>query len=98
MILAGDIGATKTYLGLFTKELTSVAEAKYASKEYASLEELIRYFLKQTQFESATITAVCMGVAGPVVEGRCELTNINYTKAKLYGSLIIFLWLRMKTL
>lgn len=79
MILAGDIGATKTYLGLFTKDLTSVAEAEYVSREYASLEELIRYFLKQKKIEPATITAACMGVAGPVVEGRCELTNINWT-------------------
>ena len=78
MILAGDIGATKTYLGLFTKDLNGLAEAEYKSNDYNSLEAIIHQFLEYQQVDSSRITAACMGVAGPVVNHRCELTNIDW--------------------
>lgn len=79
MILAGDIGATKTYLGLFNKELTNIVEAEYKSANYHSIEELINQFFQQHQIDTTTITAVCMGVAGPVINGSCEITNIKWS-------------------
>lgn len=74
MILAGDIGGTNTRLAIFDK-YTKLIEKKYPSKNYQSLEEIVREFLlTQTQ----EITKACFGVAGPVREGRCLATNLPW--------------------
>jgi glucokinase len=79
MILAGDIGGTKTHLALFRKTnrgLDRVRGKIFPSREYAGLEEVIRKFLptKKTAIDCASF-----GVAGPVREGRCETTNLPWT-------------------
>jgi len=75
MILAGDIGGTRTRLALFTPEGVCAQEKWFPSQHYASLEEVIRAFLAlyPTKIEKA-----CFGVAGPVVEGRCATTNLPW--------------------
>lgn len=108
MILAGDIGGTKTNLALFdwTNARVDPTRAQtFHSADYTSLEEIIEEFLtlpapsqlveeeEQTEESSATegeqagdaappepikIDAACFGVAGPVVDNRCQTTNLPW--------------------
>ena len=76
MILAGDIGATKTRLALFdgtTRRSDPIAERTYASHDYPGLEVIAAEFVRAT---NASIRSACCGVAGPVKDGRCSTTNL----------------------
>ena len=80
MILAGDIGGTKTVLALFQDmagNLHLLRDATYASQDYASLEEIIEPFLAQEA--GLHLQAACFGVAGPVVEGKSTTTNLPWS-------------------
>lgn len=78
MILAGDIGGTKTVLSIYENDaatLRSVTEQSYASSEYASLEQIIQQFLADHEYP---IERAAFGVAGPVMEGRANITNLPW--------------------
>ncbi len=75
MILAGDIGGTKTILGLFNPQGEMITEATYPSKQYASLNEIVRLFLSTL---SDRPQQVCFGVAGAVQQGRAQITNLPW--------------------
>ena len=78
MLLAGDIGATKTTLTIVSPDLgprEPLAETTYPSKRYDSLEAIIGEFLAET---GQPITQAIFGVAGPVVRGRAEITNLPW--------------------
>ncbi len=78
MILAGDIGGTKTTLALMAKtetgDLTCVHEQTFASREYSVFDDLLTAFLPA----NVALSAACFGVAGPVVEQRCRTTNLPW--------------------
>ena len=79
MILAGDIGGTKTILAIARSEgerVEIVREQAFASREYAHFDELLALFLKEGG--RGEVSAVCLGVAGPVREGRCRTTNLPW--------------------
>lgn len=73
MILAGDIGGTNTRLALFEKGRMVGGERKFPSPKYNSLEEIIREFL-----QGKTVTKACFGVAGPIRDGTCKITNLTW--------------------
>ncbi|MEI2421413.1 glucokinase, partial [Arthrospira platensis SPKY2] len=78
MLLAGDIGGTKTSLAIYAQEAglhAPLAEATLPSRRYTSLEQLVGDFLRHTNlpFDQAVF-----GVAGPVVGGRAEVTNLPW--------------------
>lgn len=79
MILAGDIGGTKTNLALFERlddALSVKAQQQFASREFSSLTDVIAAFMKQ---HSVTpVDAACFGIAGPVIEGCCRTTNLPW--------------------
>ncbi len=78
MILAGDVGGTHTRLAFFEERggrLTAVAEATFPSREFGSLEAVLRRFRAAY---SCPVTGACFGVAGPVRRGRCEATNLPW--------------------
>src|SRR5438552_12500335 len=78
LLLAGDVGATKTNLALFTTAggvLTSVAEANFVNGGYGGLEDVVRAFLARG---ASAPTAACFGVAGPVAEGRARMPNLGW--------------------
>ena len=79
MILAGDVGGTKTVLALLDKDrqgtLKTVAEATFPSAEFATFDGLLDVFLPPRQ----TIQSACFGIAGPVIEQRCKTTNLPWT-------------------
>jgi glucokinase len=79
MILAGDIGGTKTILALVSPEqgpTAPVIEKTYSSARYDSLEAIVAEFLGDV---AAPVSAACFGVAGPVVQGRARTTNLPWT-------------------
>jgi glucokinase len=79
LVLAGDIGGTKTNLGLFQMGKTRPSPRKmetYASRHAPNLEHIIGRFLDK---HKATIASACLGVAGPVQGGRSKTTNLPWT-------------------
>lgn len=75
MILAGDIGGTKTLLAIFDGDVC-VVKHHFLSANYATFHELLTAFL--ALIPTAKIDAVCLGVAGPIVNGDCETTNLPW--------------------
>jgi glucokinase len=78
MILAGDIGGTKTLLALFDDQggtLRLQREAIFPSRDFASLEAMLTRFLDAPP---APLEAACFGVPGVVIDGRCETTNLPW--------------------
>jgi len=78
MLLAGDIGGTKTNLAVFSPEAgprVPLAEATFPSGHYLSLEAVVREFLAQVDLP---VEQASFGVAGPVVAGRATVTNLPW--------------------
>ncbi len=78
-ILAGDIGGTNTRLAWFdseTQELQPRLERTYPSPAHASIEAILEQFLDLPDLPG--IDRACLGVAGPVIEQRCETTNLPW--------------------
>ncbi len=78
LLLAGDIGGTKTRLALFerTEEgLSRLRDNIYPSAASEGLEEIVAEFI--ADFPSLP-AAACFGVAGPVIDGRCRTTNLPW--------------------
>jgi glucokinase len=78
MILAGDIGGTNTRLALIEERdgrLVPAAEARYRSREHASLETVLRAFLADNP---GTNDRAAFGIAGPVHAGVCDATNLPW--------------------
>jgi glucokinase len=88
MLLAGDIGATKTILALYEErsDATSpLCEQTYPSGRYESLEAVVREFLQTRKSEEPRVDRAVFGVAGPVVAGRATFPNLPWVieEAKL---------------
>jgi glucokinase len=78
MILAGDIGGTKTNLGLFDASegfLRLLRQQSFPSKEHTGLEAIVSQFMEG---EKAPVTAACFGVAGPVLNGQSVTPNLAW--------------------
>src|SRR6185437_10864241 len=79
MILAGDIGGTRTRLAAFETEgskLKCVVEKTYPSQEHNGLAEIVSDFVKT---EGIPVHSACFGVAGPVTAGRSKISNLPWT-------------------
>ena len=79
MILAGDAGGTKTMLALFEpggRAPVLVREATVPSREFDSLEAIVERFLAAGP--RGDITAACVGIAGPVLDGRAVTPNLPW--------------------
>lgn len=74
MLLAGDVGGTKTALAL-VKEATLIERKVYPSAAFASLEEMVGEFLGP---RGKVVSRACFGVAGPVIEDSCRTTNLRW--------------------
>lgn len=89
MYLAGDIGGTKTLLGEYEPAdeggLREVRKASFPSREHASFDEVLAAFL--TGRSGPPVKSACFGVAGTVVNGRCQATNLPWRldETKLAG-------------
>jgi glucokinase len=76
ILLAGDIGGTKTLLRLFEAGGGVLAELRFDSASFPSLEQVVAGFL--SDFPGRPIAAACFGVAGPVEGGRAHITNLPW--------------------
>ena len=79
-ILAGDVGGTKTWLGLFeggAPRPEPVETARYATLEFDGLAAVVARFLDDAGAREAP-AAACFGVAGPVRNGVSQLTNVPW--------------------
>jgi glucokinase len=77
-ILIGDIGGTKTILAIFSSESgmrNLLAEKSFPSAHYETLEDIIQEFLTTV---SIPVDRACFAVAGPVVNGRAQITNLKW--------------------
>ena len=82
LLLAGDIGGTKTALAVFSSARgpkTPLREAEYPSGKYPSLATMVREFLAGTDLP---IAHACFDVAGPVIAGRAKTTNLPWLLAE----------------
>ena len=79
MILAGDIGGTKTVLALYSEKgglrAGARVEKRFQSSDYESLETIVGEFLEQAGGIPST---ACFGVAGPVIEQKSRITNLPW--------------------
>jgi glucokinase len=104
MILAGDIGGTKTNLALFewtTERVEPVRLESFPSGDYQSLENILTEFLtppsrssspasldteedspdsqaRNPSSGSIQLSAACFGIAGPIIDNRCQTTNLPW--------------------
>ncbi|HVT61554.1 MAG TPA: glucokinase [Thermoanaerobaculia bacterium] len=81
MILAGDVGGTKTNLGLF--ELGEAGprlagSASFPSSEFSGLGEVVKLFLAGSGQSGREIGAACFGIAGPVIDNRTSTPNLAW--------------------
>lgn len=78
IILAADVGGTKTNLALFEKKdgkLIILREKSFQTKDYSSFVVMLNSFYSD---KSITIDCMCLGVAGPVIDGKVQGTNFQW--------------------
>jgi glucokinase len=78
MLLAADIGGTKTNLAFFEADgprLRTVAEATYHSHDHQGPQEMLRAFLAA---HPHAVERICLGIAGPVSQGRVATPNLPW--------------------
>jgi glucokinase len=79
MVLAGDVGGTKTNLAIIKATKSSLKimeEKKYHSSKYPSCIDILELFIKEKKLSLPN--RICLGVAGPVVNGKVEITNLDW--------------------
>ncbi len=78
MILAGEIGATRTRLAAFETEgnqLQCAVEKTYMSQQHDGLSGILAHFINT---EGIPVHSACFGVAGPVRAGRSKISNLPW--------------------
>lgn len=78
MLLAGDIGGTKTDLAIFSIEggpHSPLSQTQVRSADYPSLQALVKEFLEKAKIP---VERACFDVAGPVIDGRVKVTNLPW--------------------
>ncbi len=81
MLLAGDIGGTKTLLGLFeatTPRPTPLVVRAFGTLDHEDLPAMIAELLTARETQGVAIDAAAFGVAGPVLGDSAELTNVPW--------------------
>ena len=79
IVLAGDVGGTKTALAIVdidARSLTFLRVRRYPSREWPGLEAILEDFLED---EATRPRAAAIGVAGPVQDGRARVTRLPWS-------------------
>src|SRR5215471_10870923 len=79
MLIAGDIGGTKTDLAIYSCESgphTPLAQTEVRSADHPSLQAMVKEFLAQVKM---SVDVASFDVAGPVINGRVKTTNLPWT-------------------
>jgi len=77
VVVAGDIGGTKTHLGLYQvagKNLNALRDRNYPTREFPNLEAALTNFLAG----AGAVDAACFGVPGPVIDRASRATNVPW--------------------
>ena len=80
MLLAGDVGGTKTLLGLFESAEPRprlVALHRYPTNAFNSFTEILDAFARDVH-KPFSVDAAAVGVAGPVVDEAASLTHVAW--------------------
>ena len=78
-VLAADVGGTKTLIALYQwqdNQCLCIDKRSYTSQNYATFNQLLEEFLQHQS--KLVLDAVCIGVAGPIVNGDCQTTNLPW--------------------
>jgi len=81
MLLAGDVGGTKIFLGLFARDGArpkAVEVRSYRTLDFPDLGSVCSHFLRETSTNPHVIEAAGFGVAGPITGTRAHLTNVPW--------------------
>lgn len=88
LLLAGDIGGTKTILRLVEAQAdqtetakSSLFEQRYVSRDFPDLVPMVEKFLQEAQQATGQSFApekACFGIAGPVVNNTSKVTNVGW--------------------
>src|SRR5215813_6099513 len=79
MLIAGDIGGTKTDLAIYSRECgphTPLAQTQVHSADYPNLQAMVKGFLAQVK---TSVDVASFDVAGPVINGCVKTTNLPWT-------------------
>ena len=79
MIVAGDIGGTKTVIAHYEESggsLHQLRVATFKSRDHQSLEEILAAYLRDSPHLAVRVG--CFGVAGTVIDGKCHTTNLPW--------------------
>lgn len=78
MLIAGDIGGTKTDLAIYSPESgphSPLAQTEVHSADYPSLEAMVKEFLTKIKM---SVDVASFDVAGPVINGHVKTTNLPW--------------------
>ena len=81
MLLAGDVGGTKIFLGLFSRNGArpkAIEIRSYRTLDFPDLGAVSLHFLRETSTAPHDIEAAVFGVAGPITGTRAHLTNVPW--------------------
>lgn len=91
ILLAGDIGGTKTSLRVVDSkspdntnnlpQQTTLYEKTYPSQKYFDIVPMLQEFMQEATEnlnQSLKVEKACFGIAGPVVNNSSELTNLSW--------------------
>jgi len=79
MLIAGDIGGTKTDLAIYSREFgphAPLAQAQFHSADYPSLQAMVAKYLADVNLK---VDAGSFDIAGPVIDGHAKTTNLPWT-------------------
>ena len=82
-ILTGDIGGTKTRLGLYrfiNGSYICQFEERFESGYFSSFEQIVQKFFidEKDNFDISEVKTACFGIPGPVSNGAATLTNLPW--------------------
>jgi glucokinase len=78
MLIAGDIGGTKTDLAIYSPESgphTPLMQAEFRSADFPSLQAMVTEFLAKSKI---SVDVASFDVAGPVIDGHVKTTNLPW--------------------
>ncbi len=78
MLIAGDIGGTKTDLAIYSSESgphAPLAQTEVHSADYPSLQAMVAEFLAQVKM---SVDVGSFGIAGPVINGHVKTINLPW--------------------
>ncbi len=76
MLLAGDVGGTKTRLAIYENDPIPRVEKTFQSDRYPHLEDIVQAFMNETGVKS--LEKIVVGVPGPVNKGEARITNLPW--------------------